>query len=520
MFGIAVFAALIKLWSPDVSSPASFAAEAQTNSETPWISNQARTLNIETRKPLKLEPTGQNREQYIRPTLDIPDPKESSVREPPVFFRPSTEGSGGNTATESGPVCGDLGDFPRSSRIVFPLQDDYFYSYDDTWGAPRPQGGHEGTDMMTPSGVPEYAITDGTVVPVSGSNGEGWNSLGGYTVMVRADHDIGPVREGDLFYYAHMDEKSTLPVGAKVRAGQVIGYSGDTGQGPEVTRGLFPPHLHLGWYDGGGDRSDLESGAMNPYPLLEWLKRNGGSVVGGSGAEYCEAPRNEETPPAQMKRRPFPNSPGKSPDLDTGTKDSHPSPLVTERSAASRTETVRGGKDKASRADASREKSKNRRARSVETKNAEKTSSSDRRRTPIPRDNQRHTGQPDSPVRHRAPVPVDQPSKEPEKPNEDRTATAPTMRETREKENVRRGTETSPEKTKNDDPIEPEKERSEDSSKPEPPGENECDATECPTGLDEPESTVQKDTEETDSRESTPEEQGGTIDGGATTASP
>jgi hypothetical protein len=33
---------------------------------------------------------------------------------------------------------------------------------------------------------PEYAVTDGTVVPVIGSNGNGWNTLGDYTVMLRA----------------------------------------------------------------------------------------------------------------------------------------------------------------------------------------------------------------------------------------------------------------------------------------------------------------------------------------------
>lgn len=47
--------------------------------------------------------------------------------EVPVFHRPSSGDSGG-------PVCGDLGSFPKSSRVVFPLPDEYFNSYDDTWG--------------------------------------------------------------------------------------------------------------------------------------------------------------------------------------------------------------------------------------------------------------------------------------------------------------------------------------------------------------------------------------------------
>jgi collagen type III alpha len=202
-------------------------------------------------------------------------------------------------------------------------------SFGDTWGAPRPQGGHEGTDLMVPAGTPEYAITDGTIVPVTGSNGNGWNSLGGYAVMLRASYSAGPVREGDLFYYAHLDRGSTLPLGASVRAGQLVGYAGDTGQGPEVTRGLFPPHLHFGWYDATGTRSYLPSGAMNPYPLLEWLEAGGGILGGGMDARYCEVPRGgAPTPSTGGDRWPAAREPGARPDLDTGTRGPAPSPAV------------------------------------------------------------------------------------------------------------------------------------------------------------------------------------------------
>jgi collagen type III alpha len=202
-------------------------------------------------------------------------------------------------------------------------------SFEDTWGAPRPQGGHEGTDLMVPTGTPEYAITDGTIVPVTGSNGNGWNSLGGYAVMLRASYSAGPVREGDLFYYAHLDRESALPLGASVRAGQLVGYAGDTGQGPEVTRGLFPPHLHFGWYDATGTRSYLPSGAMNPYPLLEWLEVGGGVLGGGMGARYCEVPRGGAPKPSTGGDRwPAAGEPGARPDLDTGTRRPAPSPAV------------------------------------------------------------------------------------------------------------------------------------------------------------------------------------------------
>ena len=249
---------------------------------------------------------------------------------PPVFYRPA----GPDAPAGSGPVCGNLRDAPKGGRIVFPLERRFFSSYEDTWGAPRTQGGHEGTDLMTPSGVPEYAITDGTVVPVAGSDAGGWNTLGGHAVMVRADYSMGPVQAGDLFYYAHLERKSPLQVGTRVSAGQVVGYAGDTGQGPPGTSGLFPPHLHLGWYDGTGGREDAPSGAMNPYPLLEWIKSNGGAVTGGSDARFCEAPRTgPPTPSAHDGAWPTPENPGLSPDLDTGKPKPDRAPRGDDRDA-------------------------------------------------------------------------------------------------------------------------------------------------------------------------------------------
>lgn len=49
----------------------------------------------------------------------------------PIFYRPSS-------VDFNGPVCGDLGGSPRRSRAVFPLPEEYFNSYNDTWGAARP----------------------------------------------------------------------------------------------------------------------------------------------------------------------------------------------------------------------------------------------------------------------------------------------------------------------------------------------------------------------------------------------
>ena len=138
--------------------------------------------------------------------------------------------------------------------------------------------------------------------------------------MLEAAYNADPIEAGDLFYYAHMEEESALEVGTKVRAGQQIGV-GDTGDGREATRGKFPPHLHFGWYDAGSaeSRTNLESGATNPYSLLVWLEEYGGSITDGMDVSYCEAPPEEPTP----------NFSGTTPDLDTGDRnDARPVPVV------------------------------------------------------------------------------------------------------------------------------------------------------------------------------------------------
>ncbi|MGH3086703.1 MAG: M23 family metallopeptidase [Rubrobacteraceae bacterium] len=162
---------------------------------------------------------------------------------------------------------------------VFPLPERYSDSYANDWGVPRPQGPHEGTDVYAPEGTPIYSITSGTITNAYGSNEGGWNTLGGYTVMVEADRDSGPVRRGDRLYYAHMNAPTPLEDGTRVEAGDRIGTVGRTSGETEGTIADFPPHLHLGWYGGMsifGEEREYEtapSGSINPYPLLRRTER-------------------------------------------------------------------------------------------------------------------------------------------------------------------------------------------------------------------------------------------------------
>lgn len=162
---------------------------------------------------------------------------------------------------------------------MFPLPDRYLDSYTNDWGAPRPQGSHEGTDLYAPEGTPVRSITAGTVVRAGETGRDGWNTLGGYTVNVRTEQNVGPVQRGDTFYYAHLREAAPFEPGDSVEAGDKLGEAGATGGGPPGAREAGPPHLHLGWYAASPREQQAGSGARNPYPLLERLRQNGGSFT-------------------------------------------------------------------------------------------------------------------------------------------------------------------------------------------------------------------------------------------------
>ena len=72
------------------------------------------------------------------------------------------------------------------------------------------------------------AVSDGVVFSV------GWERLGGWRLwLIDA--------AGDEFYYAHLERYSSLAVnGRRVKAGQLLGYVGNTGDAEET-----PPHLHF-----------------------------------------------------------------------------------------------------------------------------------------------------------------------------------------------------------------------------------------------------------------------------------
>lgn len=117
----------------------------------------------------------------------------------------------------------------RHLDYVFPVAANV--SVADTYGAGRsdvPGGWHHGDDIFVPIGTPVVAVADGTL------NRVGWEKVGGWRLWVRD-------KNGDEFYYAHLSGYTPLALrGGKVKAGQVLGFVGDSGDAATT-----PPHLHF-----------------------------------------------------------------------------------------------------------------------------------------------------------------------------------------------------------------------------------------------------------------------------------
>lgn len=139
-------------------------------------------------------------------------------------------------------------------------------TFADTWKEQRSYGGerlHEGTDLMGASyergTYPVISMTDGVVEKL------GWLEKGGWRVGIRAP-------AGGYFYYAHLySYASGLKEGDRIKAGQLLGYMGDSGYGKEEgTVGKFPVHLHLGIYL---ETDRMEEMSVNPCQILAYAQK-------------------------------------------------------------------------------------------------------------------------------------------------------------------------------------------------------------------------------------------------------
>ena len=147
------------------------------------------------------------------------------------------------------PTAAALGLIPSLEQLglpqmrVFPMQGRC--SFVDSWGEPRSGGRtHEGTDVIGARGLAIYAVMDGVITRTYSGL-----ALGGNAIRLT-------IADGTYFYYSHLDCFAPgIANGTPVRAGQIIGYNGSTGNAGS-------PHLHFEIHPQGG-------AAINPFPLLK-----------------------------------------------------------------------------------------------------------------------------------------------------------------------------------------------------------------------------------------------------------
>lgn len=106
---------------------------------------------------------------------------------------------------------------------------------------PRAEGFHKGIDMLNGPGVPVHAIADGIVIGASGNGGTGG-------VYISIAHRVEGVAVCSM--YMHFQDGSLMAgVGDTVKAGQVIGLTGRTGN-------ATTEHTHFELYGADGVRYD------------------------------------------------------------------------------------------------------------------------------------------------------------------------------------------------------------------------------------------------------------------------
>jgi hypothetical protein len=160
-------------------------------------------------------------------------------------------------------VPGDRLDEP--DRIVFPIVGPAQWT--DDFGAPRPQGAHEGNDILSDWKAPVVAVEAGKI--------RIWNRDGGGAAgcMLYLEG-----RSGATYIYIHLNNDLTAKNDGKggckpgvsfapgledeqrVRAGELIGYVGSSGDAGATN------HLHFEHHPGGG-------GAVSPFRLLRRAER-------------------------------------------------------------------------------------------------------------------------------------------------------------------------------------------------------------------------------------------------------
>jgi len=143
--------------------------------------------------------------------------------------------------------------------IVFPVLGESEFSND--YGAPRPQGAHEGIDILAPRHAYALAAEAGRVRFYTGSGRAGCmlyldGKSGTTYYYIHLNNDLGAGNDNRGGCNSGVTFPKGLKTGQRVKAGQLVGFVGDSGD----ANGIHP-HLHFEVHPHGGR-------STNPYKRL------------------------------------------------------------------------------------------------------------------------------------------------------------------------------------------------------------------------------------------------------------
>lgn len=144
--------------------------------------------------------------------------------------------------------------------LIFPVAGATFYV--DDFGQPRPGGPHQGNDLLAVKKTPVVAVEPGKIEFWTTSANAGcmlylYGDSGTTYLYIHLNNDLTMKNDNRGKCVAGVSYARGLKDGAKVQAGQQIGFVGDSGDANGIA-----PHLHFEVHPNGG-------AAVSPFPYLQ-----------------------------------------------------------------------------------------------------------------------------------------------------------------------------------------------------------------------------------------------------------
>lgn len=174
-----------------------------------------------------------------------------------------------------------------AQRLIFPVLGKARYTND--FGDPRPQGRHEGIDIVAPrkalavaaeAGRVKYHITSaraGCMLYLYGDSGTMY-------VYIHLNNDLGITNDNKGRCAPGIAFAPGLKSGARVAAGEPVGFVGDSGDANGIE-----PHLHFELHPGGGAAASPFKHLNRAYRLLFAAPRKGQTALWLKGSVLAQA---------------------------------------------------------------------------------------------------------------------------------------------------------------------------------------------------------------------------------------